>query len=57
MEPPAASPQVLHHNPGNEPAHVDALVALHTKRRAPEGKTDVVGEIVVSVPLIAHAIV
>jgi hypothetical protein len=57
IEPPAASLQVLDHVPRNKPAHIDALSTPHTEGRAPQGKADVMDEIVVMVPVIAHATV
>jgi hypothetical protein len=39
----------------NQPAHVDALVALEAKRRTPQGKANVAGKVDVGIPLIAHA--
>ena len=57
MKPPTASLQVLDHRLCDEPANIDPLVALHPERRSPQGISDVAGEILVSVPLLVHAMV
>jgi hypothetical protein len=46
---------VLNHPFSNQPAHVDPLVALQAKGRAPQSKADIAGEIVVSVSLMHGA--
>ena len=57
IEPPAASLQMLDDVLRNESAHIDALSTLKAKGRAPQGIANVVGEILVGVPLFAHATV
>jgi hypothetical protein len=48
---------MLDHALCNEPAHIHGLIVLQAKGRAPYGEADVAREIVISVPLIAYAIV
>jgi hypothetical protein len=47
---------VLDHGLGDETAEIDALVALYAERRAPQGVSDVAGEILIGVSLVGHAI-